>query len=125
MTWTEDALQLWLELWTEFGEKTVMYNDVAIPCVCDPITSGFDPTINAMNAVAQTVFDILRETTTVAGVTYIGAVQCGLYASVIEDNPQTKRPILTASSGQQFTGVRFENDDETQPSIRLIASRKQ
>lgn len=111
-TWTEDALELWNDLVSEFG-NTATYGIYTFRCVLDPARSGFQITLTAYSKQADTIIDLLRT----------DAVANGLYA-LAQQNPPTKRPIVTVGT-QQYEIIKLESDDPTQPSIRLSASQKQ
>lgn len=113
MTWTADALELWYDLWAEYGELMMQYQSASYKTILNPIRSGFQMTPVSYNDKRDTIIDILRT----------DAQTSGLYA-IVQTNPQTKRPIVTVG-GIEFDLGQLESDDPTQPSIRIFASRHQ
>jgi hypothetical protein len=113
-TWTEDKLELWIELASddEFGVEA-SYGAFTFRCIKNPVRSSFVMTMNAYDKQADTIIDTLRS----------DAVANGLYA-LIQSDPQEKRPIVTISN-ERYEILGMENDDNTEPSIRLKALRLQ
>ena len=111
-TWTADALELWGDLWAEFG-TTAKYESSTFRCIKDPVKSTFAMTPMAYDKTALSVIDLLRT----------DAIDNGIYALVNAD-PQQKRPIVEIG-GDRYELQEMENDDDTQPSIRIRASRLQ
>lgn len=118
-TWTEDAEELWEDLVAEFG-YTMRYESVTMDALWNPVRSGFQMTQVAYNQRADSIVDILRS----------DAITSGLY-QIIAENPQEKRPQVTlmnprVSQPQIILDlINFENDDATQPSIRIFAQKHQ
>lgn len=109
-TWTEDALDLWNDLYAEFGEEMV-YQSTTIHCIRNPIKSGFQMQPAGYNLQADTILDILRT----------DAVTSGLYAFK-QANPQEKRPVVRAND-VSFQVISMENDDPVQPSVRFMCQK--
>lgn len=112
MTWTEDALELWVDLVAEFG-FTMKYQAWTFPCLNNPVRQGFAMQLAGYSNKADTIIDMLRS----------DAITSGLYA-IVQANPQTKRPIVTVNE-IDYDLLTIENDDDTQPSIRIFASKHQ
>jgi hypothetical protein len=112
-TWTSDSLELWNDLVTEFG-VTATYKGTSFPCIKNPVRSGFRMTVNAYDKQADTVIDMLRTT----------SQTLGLYGISGRPTGQNIRPILTVGANQ-YEVLTMENDDDTQPSIRLNCAQLQ
>lgn len=110
-TWTAEALELWQDLVSEFGNE-YSYGAGTYPCVLNPVKQGFGMTQTSYNAMADTIIDTLRS----------DCVTSGLYA-IVQENP-TKRPIVSVN-GIDYDLLSIENDDDTQPSIRIFAAKHQ
>lgn len=120
LTWTEDALELWHDEIAEFG-YTVKFQSWTFQALWNPIRQGFSMNQNAYNFKADSVVDILRS----------DAITSGLY-QCITANPFEKRPQVallnprnTAQEQIVLDLITIENDDATQPSIRIFASKHQ
>lgn len=111
-TWTADALELWEDLWSEFG-TTASYGAFTFRCIKDPVKSQFQMTPYAYDKTALSIIDLLRT----------DAVTCGLYA-LVQSDPQQKRPVVTINN-ERYECQQLENDDSQQPSIRIRVSRLQ
>lgn len=111
-TWTADALELWNDLYAEFGEE-MQYQAFPLHCIRNPIKSSFITMPVGYENQADTIVDILRT----------DAQTSGLYAFK-QDNPQSKRPIIVAND-MKFQVVSMENDDPVQPSVRFMCRKFQ
>lgn len=112
-TWTADALELWNDLVAEFG-VTATYKGTSFPCIKNPVRSQFRMTVTAYDKQADTVIDMLRTTAQVLGIYGINTKPTG----------QNIRPILVVGANQ-YEVLTMENDDDTQPSIRLNCAQLQ
>ncbi len=107
ITWTADALELWNDLVAEFG-VTATYKGASFPCIKNPVRSQFRMTVTAYDKQADTVIDMLRTTSQTLGLYGISGRPIG----------SNIRPILTVGTND-YEVITMENDDDTQPSIRL------
>ena len=112
-TWTADALELWNDLVAEFG-VTATYKGTSFPCIKNPVRSQFRMTQTAYDKTADTVIDMLRTT----------ANTLGLYGIAGRPTGQNIRPILVVGENS-YEVLTMENDDDTQPSIRLNCAQLQ
>lgn len=101
-------LDLWEFEYSEWG-VVAQYNAYTIRVIKNPIKSGWQMSVNAMDKQADTIIDMLRT----------DAVASGLYG-LVQSNPATKRPVVTIGASQ-YTLNALENDDDTQPSVRFKA----
>lgn len=109
-TWTEDVLELWVDLVAEFG-ATATYQSWTFDCLRNPIKSGFAMQLAGYNQTADTIIDILRTQ----------AVTMGVYGFK-GTNPQQKRPVFVSDS-MSFQVLYMENDDTAQPSVRFMCAK--
>jgi len=108
-TWTDKALQLWEFQWRTWGGITAQYESTTLRVIQDPTTQRWQMSVVGNDKKAGTVLDILRTE----------AQACGLYA-LVQSDPIQKRPIVVIG-GARYTINKLENDDNTQPSIRVSA----
>lgn len=113
-TWTEDMLELWHdEVQDSEFRARYTYESWTFDCIKTPMRQGFAMTLNAYNAQADCIIDTLRS----------DCQTSGLY-DIIQNNPQKKRPQITVNNiGYDLLSI--ENDDPTQPSIRIFATKHQ
>lgn len=113
-SWTDAMRELWEDevAESEYG-CTATYGAFTFRCIKNPIRSAFQMTVNAYDKQADTVIDMLRS----------DAIANGLYA-LVQNDPQSKRPIVSIE-GADYSIIKMESDDSTQPSIRLSATQKQ
>jgi len=114
-SWTEEMLELWHD---EAAESefmaTMQYQSWMFICIKNPVRSGFQMTQTGYNYTADSIIDMLRS----------DAVASGLYPMIVQQNPQSKRPVVKVN-GIDYDLLSLENDDETQPSIRIFAVKHQ
>lgn len=106
-TWTEDALELWHDQVLEFGD-TATYQGSTFDVIKNPIRSRVQMQLTSYDKQADTWIDALRS----------DLVTNGLYALVNSPTTPTPRPRVTVDS-VQYEVLALENDDTTQPSVRL------
>ncbi len=114
MTWTEDMLSLFNDLWSEFGELMMYFPGGAYPlkCIKTPLDMSYTVEVSGYTKLADTQIDVLRQ----------DAITAGFYND-LEQNPVAKRPIVTVN-GQDFQVLQFQ-DDDADTAIKLICSRQQ
>lgn len=106
-TWTEDALELWHDQVAEFGDEAT-YQGYTFDVIKNPIRSQNRMTITSYDKQADTWIDALRT----------DLVTNGLYALLTSERTPVPRPVVTVDS-IQFEVLALENDDTTQPSVRM------
>lgn len=107
-------LEIWLELWDFYGNLMLQYESSQLKLIQNPVKQGFGMTQTAYTQMADSIFDVLRSE----------AETSGLAAVIQQPNPQTKRPIVTVN-GIVYDILSVENDDPTQPSIRMFVTKHQ
>lgn len=113
-TWTEDMRDLWYDQVSEseFG-VTVIYNGAPYQCIKTPVKSGFGMKPTMFERQADSIVDMLRA----------DAIANGLY-EIVQNNPTNKRPVFNIAE-RQYEIIKLENDDATNPIIRLSCSQLQ
>ena len=109
-TWTEEALSLWEFEWSTWSNIYASYGPYTFRVIKNPIVQRFQFSPSAKDKQADTILDFLRT----------DAIASGLYQIVTNPNPPVTRPIVTIR-GARYTLNKLENDDDTQPSIRVNA----
>lgn len=113
-TWTDEMRELFYEEISdsEFG-VTVIYNGAPYRCIKTPVKSGFGMKPSMFERQADSIVDMWRD----------DVITSGLY-EIAQNNPTNKRPILTIGE-RQYEVIKLENDDATNPVIRLSCSQLQ
>lgn len=113
-SWNQEMSSLWVDMVadSEYG-VTVIYNGAPYQCIKTPVKSGFGMKPTMFDRQADSIVDMLRA----------DAIANGIY-EIVQNNPANKRPILTIAE-RQFEIIKLENDDATNPVIRLSCSQLQ
>lgn len=112
-TWTQDMADVFSDSLVEWGDF-LSYGGNRIPCQKTNLTIEYEMQVSGANRLVDTSIDVLRS----------DAISIGLYTPDIQDNPTTKRPIVTVD-GMKFQVIQFKDDIVSDPTIKMMCVRIQ